>query len=722
MKAILKIVIITSIIIWTSDYIYSQNQLTGEQIDKLILQSLPDKPTAKPKKARKVLIFTLQYTYYHESTPTGVKALTMLGKRTGAYEAVYSNDISMFEPNKLKQFDAMIMLNTMGDLFTSGTPMKKSFPSAINVSPEQEKRLKQSLQDFVSGGKGLIGIHAATASFAGWPEFGEMLGAYFSYHPEPTAVWIKNEDPDNPVNKAFGGMGFQIKDEIYRFTDKASNYCKFAAQPYSREKLHVLLSLDFSKEVPDKGDRPDKDAAISWIKTYGKGRVFYCGLGHFDEIYWNPAVVNHYLAGIQFALGDLPANSTPRGSLKTSNLQSTTSSGVNKEGYISLFNGKDLSGWEGDPRFWSVKNGIIIGKVDEDAFSEEHSYLFWNGGDVKNFELHLKFRWGAGNSGIEYRAARILKDNKGQELKYTLEGYQADITKDWMNSIYNWNKPGAEPGQFVVVDEGQEKANRIDSIASRPELMKTGYFKQGDWNDVVIIARGTHILQRLNEYLTTEMIDNGKVKHTEGLIGMQIHRGKGPQEFEFKDIYLKKLNDNFGAAKLLFNGHDFNGWSFPDEKSKNTWTVTNNFLVNTGKSGSVITENSYKNYVLRFQFKPLDEGQAALMLHLINAGTTKNLAGIKIIGNNGDFNKISAIGNLHLEIKEPPSATNAIKKPQKFWNDCEIISNDGQIEVKVNNVTRVKATGADNLSGMIGFDANDGRTLFRNIVLIPILN
>ena len=123
---------------------------------------------------------------------------------------------------------------------------------------------------------------------------------------------MKIDDPASPINAVFKGQGFDIKDEIYVFRP-----------PYSREKLHVLLSIDYdkSKEVQktvakmllDKKAKPraDDDYAISWIHQYGQGRVFYCSLGHVHETYWNPAILAHYLAGVQYALGDLPADATP---------------------------------------------------------------------------------------------------------------------------------------------------------------------------------------------------------------------------------------------------------------------------------------------------------------------------------------------------------------------------------------------------------------------------
>jgi hypothetical protein len=108
------------------------------------------------------------------------------------------------------------------------------------------------------------------------------------------------------ANAPFGGKGFEIRDEVFQFQ-----------KPWSRQDLHVLLSIDTDKTDMDPKRRflpercADKGFAISWVKSCGKGRVFYTSLGHNQHIFWNAPVLEHFLAGIQFALGDLPASNTP---------------------------------------------------------------------------------------------------------------------------------------------------------------------------------------------------------------------------------------------------------------------------------------------------------------------------------------------------------------------------------------------------------------------------
>jgi uncharacterized protein len=180
----------------------------------------------------------------------------------------------------------------------------------LPLSPDQTPELCKSLMDFVKGGKGVIGIHAATDSFYTryvWPEGQEMWGGKFSGHPWTagrTAWAIKIDEPEHPLMASFKGQGFKIVDEIYRTEPPL----------YSRSKQRVLMSLDMGDETTKaRSQKPsDADTGISWIKDFGNGRVFYCSLGHVHDVTWTPAVLEHYLRGIQFALGDLKVDAKPK--------------------------------------------------------------------------------------------------------------------------------------------------------------------------------------------------------------------------------------------------------------------------------------------------------------------------------------------------------------------------------------------------------------------------
>jgi hypothetical protein len=155
----------------------------------------------------------------------------------------------------------------------------------------------------VRSGKGIIGIHAATDNFYEWEEGAKMMGGLFCGHPwnAGCTVQVKLDEPDHPINKCFDEKSFRITDEIYQFKD-----------PYSRDNQRIITSLDMNdpdtKAVkggnPDKIVRTDGDFGITWLRPEGKGRVFYCSLGHNEHIFWDERILKHYLAGIQYALGD----------------------------------------------------------------------------------------------------------------------------------------------------------------------------------------------------------------------------------------------------------------------------------------------------------------------------------------------------------------------------------------------------------------------------------
>ncbi|MFO0913321.1 MAG: ThuA domain-containing protein [Pirellulales bacterium] len=275
----------------------AQFEVDAASVEK-VNAALPESAPAKPAKPRRLLIFSKTNGFRHDSIPVGVKSMTLLGEKTGAFSVVHTEDDSYFEPERLKEFDAVLMLNTTGEIF-----QPKQLPDGDDgkAALEREERLKASLQDFVKSGKGLAGFHSATDTYHNWPAYTEMMGGTFDGHPWHEAVPVRLLDPDHPLNKVFKGEGFTITDEIYQFRNGT-------ARPEDRR---MLLSLDPTWKELARGNRKDGFYPISWIAKYGDGRTFYCSLGHRQEIYWNPVILQHYLAGLQYALGDIEVDATP---------------------------------------------------------------------------------------------------------------------------------------------------------------------------------------------------------------------------------------------------------------------------------------------------------------------------------------------------------------------------------------------------------------------------
>ncbi|MBL1215888.1 MAG: hypothetical protein D8M59_00150 [Planctomycetes bacterium] len=261
----------------------AQQVEVSDEVRQRITEAAPAAATVAPLKERRLLVYNRCTGYPHGSIPVGDVAFEVMGTKTGAYRAEVTNDPNVFKSERLAEFDAILLNNTTGVLF-------------------EDEELKASLLAFVESGKGLIGVHAATDCFYDWPEFGELIGGFFDGHPWNEDITLKLDDPDHPLNAAFQGDPLVVADEIYQFRD-----------PYTRDNLRVLLSLDPDGTDFSKGNmkRDDGDYAVSWVRSYGHGRVFYCSLGHRNDIFWNPKVLQHYLDGIQFALGDLPADTTP---------------------------------------------------------------------------------------------------------------------------------------------------------------------------------------------------------------------------------------------------------------------------------------------------------------------------------------------------------------------------------------------------------------------------
>lgn len=332
--------IIVSLLIATAFAAPKQLKPPSAEEVAMIEKAIPAKATVKPQKARKVLIVTQCEGYTHSSIPYCTKAFEMMGRKTGAYTAVVVNDLSILEKPEFDTFDAIIMNNTTIRL-----------PLLADADEEREAKAQKRFLDFVRRGKGIIGVHAATDCFYKWAEYGKMMGGFFDGHPWHEAVRVKLDDPGHPLLAAFKGMDFTITDEIYEFKD------------YSRDSLHVLMSLDVTKTNMKKNKikRTDNDFPIAWIKEYGKGRVFYFSLGHNREIFWNPAVLQCYLDGIQYALGDLKADATPSSELSSRYLKKSRAAGF-QTGVKSIL--AELA------TFKLSKNNEIAKQVD--SYIDEH--------------------------------------------------------------------------------------------------------------------------------------------------------------------------------------------------------------------------------------------------------------------------------------------------------------------------------------------------------------
>jgi hypothetical protein len=214
-------------------------------------------------------------------------------------------------------------------------------------------------------------------------------------------------------------------------------------------------------------------------------------------------------------------------------------------GMQALFNGRDLAGWDGDPRLWSVRDGVIHGETTAENVAQGNTFLIWQGGEAGDFELRLSFRCNAANnSGIQYRSRHIT--DAGARNKWVVRGYQHELRNE--NTLPNvpgfiYDEGGSRgriclAGERASWEEGTGKkvsATLIDADGFRT-LMRID-----DWNDVVIRAEGNRIRHWLNGRLILDFTDNDPAKAlAKGVLALQLHAGK-PMWAEFRDVRLKTL-------------------------------------------------------------------------------------------------------------------------------------------------------------------------------------
>lgn len=209
-----------------------------------------------------------------------------------------------------------------------------------------------------------------------------------------------------------------------------------------------------------------------------------------------------------------------------------------------LFNGKDLTGWEGDPRLWSWQDGVVRGQTTPENPTKGNTFLIWRGGELTDFELRLSFRITGGNSGVQYRS-RQLPSKETAENRWVVAGYQAEVedTPGKVGFLYHEKGRGYLCNVGDKVEIGEDgKPKVVGKLGDRNEIGKT--YKKSDWNDYVIIAKGNHIQHFLNGWQTVDLIDNDpnpdKGAALKGVLALQIHAGP-PMTVEFKNVRLKEL-------------------------------------------------------------------------------------------------------------------------------------------------------------------------------------
>lgn len=237
--------------------------------------------SAQPVRPKRILYITHSAAFRHQSIPHSVEALKAIAAISGKLEITATEDVSLLNAAALRNYDA-VMFYTTGEL---------------PISDQQ----KQDLLTFIRGGKGFGGVHSATDTFYKWPEYAELIGGWFNGHPWTQPVKITVADPANPL-VAHLAPSFELRDEIYQFKN------------FAEGRVRVLLKLDTSSvDMKARGINPGAtEFPLVWVRPYGKGRVFYSALGHFDEVWDMPGIRGMLLEGMLWITGQREAPAAPR--------------------------------------------------------------------------------------------------------------------------------------------------------------------------------------------------------------------------------------------------------------------------------------------------------------------------------------------------------------------------------------------------------------------------
>ena len=394
-----------------------------------------------------------------------------------------------------------------------------------------------------------------------------------------------------------------------------------------------------------------------------------------------------------------------------------------EDGFVSLFNGEDLTGWEGDERLWSVVDGAIRGQTTEENVARGNTFLIWRGGTLKNFILKIKFRVENGNSGIQYRSKDLGN--------HVVGGYQAEVCNEQPQVGFLYHERGraslARVGEFVIIDEEGNK-EVFSSVGDARALQEAGYYKPREWNEYVIYARGNHIIQVLNGYQTIELIDNDlENRLMEGILALQIHSGP-PMVVEFKDIALKTIDDEFGEAFVLFNGKDLDDWALSSDALNDTFGVENGVMTNTGQpAGYIRTKEDYASYALTLQLKHLRAGNNGVLLRMVGPDKVWPRS-IEAQGQKDAMGDIWNIDQFPMKVAEDRTSGRHTRKmypsnefPVGEWNRYDIHLSGGDLALRVNDLVQNIATECWEVAGKICLQAEGVPVEYRNIVLVPIL-
>jgi type 1 glutamine amidotransferase len=298
--------IFTAFVLLFLNHISSQSlepfEITEAWLTK-IEQLAPNGPTIKNVTKKKILVFSKATGYDHWTIPHNIEMLKILARKSGVFEIYIGYDIENFDLKNLEKYDAVILNNSnpkgpkrdlFWDLLKANTSMTEQ--EIDTKAPKYE----QNLLDYVAKGGGLMMLHGAITVQNNSPEFSKMTGGSFDYHPKQQSIHLKEVNASHPLVAAFKGNGLTQVDEPYFFKNAYFDY-----------NFRPLLYMEVDKLEDVKQVVDSNIVYVSWIKRYGKGRVFYSSPSHNAQCMDNPEFLQFLLDGMQYVVGDLKCDDTP---------------------------------------------------------------------------------------------------------------------------------------------------------------------------------------------------------------------------------------------------------------------------------------------------------------------------------------------------------------------------------------------------------------------------
>ncbi|WP_367319801.1 ThuA domain-containing protein [Streptomyces sp. HUAS ZL42] len=409
----------------------------------------------------KILVFSKTAGFRHDSVLDGVAAVKQLGE-TGGFTVDATEDAGAFTPSNLRRYDAVVFLSTTGDVL--------------------DATQQRAFENYIRGGGGYVGVHAAADTEYDWAFYGGMVGAYFQSHPAIQPATVNVEDRAHPATAG-----------LSRTWERTDEWYNYRSNP--RERVHVLASLDESSYT---GGTMNGDHPIAWCQNYQGGRAFYTGGGHTKESYADPAFREHLLGGIRWATGDAQADCRP------------------ENGYRSLFDGTtgSLDGWSqaGPGSFTLSDDGTLTS-------AGGMGMLWYAASGFGSYSLKLDWRM-AGASGDDNSGVFVGFPPSDDPWSAVNNGYEiqidaTDVPEKTTGSVYGFQSADLE---------------KRDRALNPP----------GEWNTYEIRVEGERLRVWLNGVKINDFTNTDPARSLrDGHIGIQNH-GAGDQ-VSFRHVRIKEL-------------------------------------------------------------------------------------------------------------------------------------------------------------------------------------